>query len=402
MQLFRSSPQGELSPEFRLAVAATVWPQSAERNQYMEAALVSAIDWDLFLRIVRRHRIDGLAFHALSAATAPWPDETRLKLQAAAQRQANKSLPYAAETIRVCRLLQAGGIQVACLKGATLSMLAFGDLGLRHSRDIDLLISPGDALRADEVLSAAGYALEMPIGPHSLSQKTHWIEHRKHFEYKERSKGIPLELHWRLFDNQSFFAAVTEPSAWVDVPILGTTFLCTLSGPDLLLYLCVHGANHMWFRLKWLADVQALLRQAGIESIQRLQEDARTRGCERAVAQTLALLQLLYGFPSPELVTPVHKAIPALVQSALAAMTAGDAASELETVPFGTSRVAAARYRLKPEWRFWFREAGALLTDEHDRKSARLPHSMRFFLPVLRVPLWLGRRLLGRGQSHRG
>jgi len=402
MQLFRSSPQGELSPEFRLAVAATVWPQSAERNQYMQAALVSAIDWDFFLRIVRRHRIDGLAFHALAAAAAPWPAETRLKLQAAAQRQANKSLGYAAETIRVCRLLQDGGIQVACLKGATLSILAFGDLGLRHSRDIDLLISPSDALRADEVLAAAGYVLEMPIGPHSLSQKMHWIEHRKHFEYKERSKGIALELHWRLFDNQRFFAAVIEPATWVDVSILGGRYLRTLSGPDLLLYLCVHGANHMWSRLKWLADVQSLLRHTGPESVQRLQVDARAQGCERAVAQTLALLQLFYGFPSPGLVTPAHKAVPALVRSALAAMTAGDAASELESVPFGTSRVAAARYRLKSEWRFWFREAGALLTDEHDRKSARLPHSMRFFLPLLRLPLWLGRRIFARGRSHRG
>jgi hypothetical protein len=390
----------DLSPEFRLAVATSVWPQGPDRNQRIAAAMAAVIDWDLFVRVVRRHRIDGLAFHALTAASAVLPNATRISLQTAAERQANKSLIYAGEAIRVSRLLRDAGIPVASLKGASLSMLAFGDLALRHCRDIDLLVRPSDALRADEVLTAAGYQLEMPIGPHSPKQKQHWVRRRKHFEYKG-SGGIPLELHWRLFDNPRLFATEVEPSSWSDVSIPGRNSLQTLSSSDLLLYLCVHGANHMWFRLKWLADVQALLRQSQPDAVQRLKSDAATHHCERAVAQTLALTRLLFDVPSSDVVTPVDAATSALVRSALVAMTSGAAASELETVPFGTSRLAAARYRLRQDWRFWFQEINSLLADERDRESLGLPHSMRFLLPILRLPLWMGRRIRGRGQSRR-
>jgi hypothetical protein len=192
-----------------------------------------------------------------------------------------------------------------------------------------------------------------------------------------------------------------EPSSWREVPILGRTTVQTLSRPDLLLYLCVHGANHMWFRLKWLADVQALLRQSGPQTVPRLLADARDCGCERAVGQTLALLHLLYGLPAVELLPPMDATTSALVRSAIDAMTAGQAALELEAIPFATTHVAAARFRLKRDWRFWLREAQSVLSDERDRKSVRLPHSMRFFLPFLRLPLWLSRRLRGRGRSHR-
>jgi hypothetical protein len=388
----------DLTPEFRLAIAACVWPRSHDHTQRMQDAMLPEIDWDLFVRVVRRHRIDGLVFEALNAAGISLPHTTHDVLKAAAERQANKSLRYAGESIRMSRLLCDAGIPAACLKGAPLSMMAFRSLALRHCRDIDLLVSPASALDADEVLSKAGYTLEMPIGPHSLRQKQDWIRDRKHFEYKSGS-GIPLEVHWRLFDNPHLLDIEVDASSWTEIPILGKNSLATLASPDLLLYLCVHGANHMWFRLKWLVDVQALLGQSGPGVVERLKADAVTHHCERSVAQALALTRLL--FDVPDLLAATDAASNALVRSALTAMTSGAAASELETVPFGTSRVAVARYRLRANWRFWLRETLSGLSDERDRKSLHLPHSGRFLLPLLRFPMWVGRRILGIGRSNR-
>jgi hypothetical protein len=376
-----------------------VWPRGEDHAQRIAEATRAPIDWDLFVRVVRRHRIDGLAYDSLSAAAVTMPDATRSALKAAAERQAKKSLRYAAETMRVSRILREAGIPAACLKGAPLSILAFGELGLRHCRDIDLLVCSDDALAADDVLNSAGYKLEMPIGPHSPRQKKRWISHRKHFEYVS-GNGIPLELHWRLFDNDRLLDMEISPASWTEVPVMGSSSLLGLAPRNLLLYLCVHGANHMWFRLKWLADVQALL-QAGPKAVEQLQVDAVKHSCERAVAQTLALTRLLFEVPAAELIAPADAPISALVESALAAMTSGSAAAELEAVPFGTSRVAAARYRLKPNWRFWLRETAAVLVDERDRESVRLPHAARFLLPLLRFPLWAGRRISGRGLSNR-
>lgn len=391
-------PGRHLSREFRLAVATVMWPRDAEFTSHLQELASEPIDWDLFVRISRRHRIDGLAFQALDTTSIALPETSRLALKTAAERQAHKSLIFAGETIRVTRILQKEGIPVACLKGTSLSALAFGNIGLRHCRDIDLLVAPDHALKADQVLASLGYQLEMPIAPHSEVQKQHWVRQRKHFEYKN-GNGIPLELHWRLFDNRRLLATEFTPSSWTNVPVFGASSLQTLSLPDLLLYLCVHGANHMWSRLKWIADVQALLRQNSAETLQRLEKDAISHDCERSVTQTLMLLQYLFGasysIPSADAATTT------LVQGALNAMTAGEAATELEAVPFGTSRVAMERYRLKSDWRFWLSETGSLLIDERDRGNVRLPHALRFLLPLLRLPLWIGRRIRSRGQYDR-
>ena len=393
-----SFSSSHLSPEFRLAVATLVWPRSSGFTRQIQDAASEPIDWDLFVRIAHRHRIDGLTFQALNAASIVLPESPRMALKVAAERQAHKSLIFAGETIRVTRTLQEAGIPAACLKGATLSMQAFGNLGLRHCRDIDLLIASDHALKADAILTSLGYQLEMPIGPHSLKQKQHWIRHRKHFEYKN-GNGIPLELHWQLFDNRRLLPAEFASRSWIDLPVFGASSLQTLSLPDLLLYLCVHGASHMWFRLKWLADMQALLQQNGADTVKRLQADAMTHGCERPVAQMLILLQIL--FDTPYSVRSADTATSTLVHDALDAMTSGNAAAEIDTIPFGTSRVAMARYRLKRDWKFWLSEASSLLTDERDRNNVRLPHSMRFLLPLLRLPLWIGRRIRSRGKYDR-
>ena len=393
-----SFSSSHLSPELRLAVATLVWPRDSEFHRRIREATSAPIDWDLFVRVAHRHRISGLAFQALASASIVSPEIPRMALKTAAERQAHKSLIYAGETIRVTRILREAGIPAACLKGTPLSVLAFGDIGLRHCRDIDLLIASDHALKADEILTSLGYQLEMPIGPHSLKQKRHWIQHRKHFEYKN-GNGIPLELHWQLFDNRRLLPAEFASRSWVDVPIFGASSLQALVLPDLLLYLCVHGANHMWFRLKWLADMQALLQQNGDDTVKRLQADAIAHDCERPVAQTLILLQILFG--ANYSVRPVDAGTSTLVHDALNAMTSGDGAAELETVPFGTSRIAMARYRLKRDWKFWLYEANSLLTDERDRNNIRLPHSMRFLLPLLRLPLWIGRRIRSRGQYDR-
>ena len=153
----------------------------------------------------------------------------------------------------------------------------------------------------------------------------------------------------------------------------------------------------MWFRLKWIADVAALLCQNEAPDSRRLLEQSAEMGAERSVAQALELSHHLFETPC----AVPRRTNRALVASALRAMTAGSAATELEQVPFGTSRVALARYRLRADWHFWLQEARSGLLDERDRDRSRLPSRFSFLLPLLRVPFWLARRAAGLGRSNR-
>ena len=57
----------------------------------------------------------------------------------------------AAETVRLQRLFDEAGLPLLILKGASLAMLAYGNLGMRSAKDIDLLIRP-------EITRASGRA----------------------------------------------------------------------------------------------------------------------------------------------------------------------------------------------------------------------------------------------------
>jgi hypothetical protein len=64
------------------------------------------------------------------------------------------------------------------------------------------------------------------------------------------------------------------------------------------MYLFAHGANHQWFRLKWLLDIAVLCRNSGTHW-DGLIDKAVQLGLERTVAQGLALSQQLFASVLP-------------------------------------------------------------------------------------------------------
>ncbi len=164
----------------------------------------------------------------------------------------------AAESFRLQRLSEAAGIPTMVLKGAALEMLAYGRLGLKSAWDIDLLVSPGTAARANACLTEAGYDLVEREGLTCARFGT-WVELAKDCQFKQSQSGLIVELHWRLVDNPALLSELSVDSESNNVAVSENLLLRTLGEEAMFSYLCVHGALHGWFRLKWLADLSALL-----------------------------------------------------------------------------------------------------------------------------------------------
>src|SRR5262249_34526693 len=79
-----------------------------------------------------------------------------------ASRRAILRLRQVAEAAHIFALFSSAGIRCLHLKGAPLSERAFGDIGLRDSRDVDLLIEPRHLRRADSLLRANSFARIKP------------------------------------------------------------------------------------------------------------------------------------------------------------------------------------------------------------------------------------------------
>ena len=120
---------------------------------------------------------------------------------------------------------------------------------------------------------------------------------RKDLGFIHQATGLHIELHWRLFLNPHAKAEASIMAASRVVPLSGEAGLRTLGEEDLFAYLCMHGAFHWWNRLKWLADVNALLVSTPEDDVERLVCAAEARGAGRAAAQALLLCRRLLGTP---------------------------------------------------------------------------------------------------------
>jgi hypothetical protein len=396
------------TPEFHLAAACCRWPPSQARNAAIRAAAAGVIDWTLFSRLVKRQRVGGLVHDALLSAALGPPSTVADDLAAQARQIARRNLLAAAETGRLQRLFDAANIRVVVLKGAALAQLAYGSLSAKHARDIDLLVPPDRAEAAIRLLERQGYALTSPAQQLSDAQCCALIRYGREIELIRRDNRLFVELQWRVADNPLLLKGVDAHSSTQDVMLPDGVSVRTLTRPDLFAYLCVHGARHAWSRLKWLADVDALIT-ANDGDIAPLYRHARERGAGFCAAQALLLCRQIFDLELPPAVAAEitgNKRVKTLVAIALAAMTAPYTETEVDGGLLGVSRSVLRQFLLGKGRAFFMAQCRASAVGVDDVIRLPLPPSLHFFYPLLRLPLWLWRRAIaapavGRDRAQR-
>jgi hypothetical protein len=393
-----------LSTEFRLAAACATWPPSDDRNEAIRVAAAAGVDWPRFVRLTARHRIFGLVHDGLTRAQPDLPPEITRQIRAQAESLVRQDLAKAAECLRLQQMFGKAGVPILFVKGAALALLAFGNLGLRSSQDIDLLVLPDALPEAIALLTAAGYKRYNPqpdIGDDLLRLLTPLC---KDFGFVHPSTGIVIELHWRLFLNPHAMieASLLESSRMVRLS--AGAELRTLGEEDLFAYLCAHGACHWWNRLQWLADINALLT-ATDQGIEQLIGAATARGAGRAADQALLLCRRLFRTTLPATVVSKSKnsAIAHWLEAtALAVMTSDRGEHHPHDARFGTTRGSLSSFLLSPSWRYRLAEIKVHLVNQTDVLTLPLPKPLWFLYPLLRLPLWLWRHAAKRRIPPRG
>ncbi len=217
-----------------------------------------------------------------------------------------------AELGRVAELFAAEGIQLCALKGPLLSQRLFGDVGLRTSRDIDLLVHPEVVSRAEELLVAVGYQRSFPTRSLTPHQWQIYLQHWRHFVYTHPERHVVLELHWALASTDLLSIQAHRQMLFRARPVkLAGAELYTLSEEDLPVNLLIHGSLHCWIRLKWLVDFVAWTRQATESDWEGLKTRMVDLGLQRLLVQGVLLANWLFDTPLPGPVQPLIAAEPA-------------------------------------------------------------------------------------------
>ena len=278
------------SAEFLLAVeccARSFAPPPAAAP----AVDLDEVEWPRFLRLVRFHRIEGLAWNAL-ATISDLPDAARAELPDAASAIAVRNLQGAAECRRLLALFEAAKIPLLFLKGLTLGALAYGKPAIKSAIDIDLLIDPGDLGQAAEILRQDGYRVAFPPRDDAIQA---WHRRCKESDWLKAEPRLQLDLHTRTADNPALIPVITVHAPRQAVALGDELSLPTLATDELFAYLAVHGAASAWFRLKWISDFAALLHREPPRELDRLYRRSQELGAGRAAGQALLLADALFG-----------------------------------------------------------------------------------------------------------
>jgi hypothetical protein len=376
-----------LSREFELVAACCRRPAHAARAERLRA-LAREIDWPRVAAVAGRHRVEGLVWAAFRAAEVAPPAAEADRLRAAAGRIARQNLQLAAESLRIRRLFDFAGLDLLFLKGVALGQLAWGTIGVKMGWDIDILVAPDKAEAAAVLLESLGYALVVPQGSRARAKLGFWHAHWKESAWKSPASGITVELHTALSDNPALLCGVGLGSPRQEVPVGGGGSLATLAPEPLFAYLAIHGASSAWFRLKWIADLGALLAPHGPDEIERLYRAAQALGAGRAAGLALLLAERLFDTPlPPSMRTELRRdrATRWMLALSLRKLAGRSEARELEATRLGTATIHLLQLGLARGLRFKLGELRRQLVSPYDRLAVPLPRPLAFLYPAIFV-----------------
>jgi hypothetical protein len=357
------------------------------------AAAQAIDDWDLVHRRADAHGL--LPWLARALAEGAIAEGARAPITAAASVVAARTLGQARRLGELVAALGDAGIRAMPYKGPALSLQLYGDLALRQSVDLDLVVPRAAYAPARDVLSRLGLT---PRGGHSPRQERALFAWLGHAPFGRGDDFV--ELHWRFADRR--FPFVLDADRALDrahpTSVAGRT-LPLMAPDDLLVTLAMHGTRHLYERLEWLAGVARLLASAP-DDASRLAEHAASLRAGRMLAVSVHLAGRVLAWPVGD---PWRRELardPAAAAIA-ARMGAEHQAHELDDRPWPAGAALLHRYAElldAPLDRARLFVRAALAPTARDHEALALPDAL---LPLHRVlrPFRLAGRYLARALS---
>ena len=242
----------------------------------------------------RLHRVEGCVHETLKGRAGV--DPAVVAALADARTGAARQHLRTVRTVRgLAAVLGDAGIGWLVMKGPVLAGRLYGDVGLRSSIDLDLLVARQDFARAVRALEAAGYV--------HLFRNWPFVWDARAGELPLGAGDVTLDAHWHLlfgeYDRRHFDL---DPAAFMErarVVEVGGVPVPTFDEVDTLLHLALHGAHSGADRLVWLKDIE---RSLSVErpDLDELVARARRSRCHLPVGLALRRAQRTMAAPVPD------------------------------------------------------------------------------------------------------
>lgn len=246
-----------LSKEMKLHLEILKLNSIEESNQFDQNWFTN-IDWNEFLALTIHHRTFCNLYKKMEHVNKTYiPKFVIQKLAYLYKNNIFKMLQLTAEMDNVNKKMKEQKINFLLLKGPALAKELYGDISLRTSSDLDILVPIEKLQEVEQLLQNEGYLKHDYI--RSVLNDWKWRHH--HVTYFHPAKKVKLEIHWRLSPGPASEPSFNELWERKKVSELTHSPLYLLGNEDLFLFLASHGARHGWSRLRWSLDIYQILEK---------------------------------------------------------------------------------------------------------------------------------------------
>ncbi|PLX72419.1 MAG: hypothetical protein C0614_13895 [Desulfuromonas sp.] len=319
-------------------------------------------DWLELDRLTKHHQVLPQIFRGLRANKDLLSAAVLESYQRMDAANTLRNLCLEKELDRILAVLSQSEVSCVPLKGPRLALESYGDVALRVFSDLDIYLHQNNVQLAIKSLINEGYKLTLELPP-SRWESFERIANQISLTHRER--GWLVELHWRILN----------PLYALDLDAhLSSPKGEALTDEEMLVVLSVHGAKHIWDKLKWVVDIDRFIKSSDTLDWQATLSLAEAAGCMRMFLLGMQLAESYCGTKLPALVSDRLSADTAL--HGLAIRVAEQTFSDL----FGCRRFVVEycyhltvrerwsdRLRLSWRWPLWPRSEDWQVYPEGDR-----------------------------------
>ena len=288
-----------MSPELQLLFASARCELAEGDEAQIRLVLDGGIDWTAFAELATGYGLAGVAGRTLARVVpeaVPADILEAFRLNVDLTRDRNRKLLH--ELHRVLACLEGKNIVAIPIKGVVTAIEAYGDLGLRAFRDLEILVQPADIVRAVAALEGLGYESKEHL---SEAQTAHlqWLRGQIQLS-PTAADGVPLKVHTRLTSAKMVFD-VDYSGLWqrAQRKSLNGQPLTMLAPEDYFLVLAVNGGKDLWWRVPSICDVAAFVGAHPKLDWNAIVARAESQGCLRMATATASLAHMFFDTPMP-------------------------------------------------------------------------------------------------------
>jgi len=186
-------------------------------------------------------------------------------------------------------LLEKASIPVLLLKGSSLLINIYKDVGARLMSDADILINPSDAKKAILLMLEGGWKISDANFPDvNYFDQDSILRLNKGIPFVN-DEGIGIDMHWRLFDfpgniNNEKIMPFDEVFKYSTSIEFNNKKYNVMSPEDILMHVIVHGAEgNMHRTFRWITDTVAIIEQCDVDWVKFI-DNVRKYGFEADIS----------------------------------------------------------------------------------------------------------------------